>query len=76
MMVVCDVHPIEEQAIALLLRIARAPTQFEAIRLECGAQSLMRVLEARDELSASDVDNLLVVFQSALEKRLYELTLH
>lgn len=73
MVALFDFNPIEEHAIALLLSIAIAPSQFEAIKIECGAQTSMRLLEARDQLSSSDVDNLLVVFQAALHKRLHEL---
>lgn len=73
MVALFDFNPIEEHAIALLLSIATAPNQFEAIKIECGAQTSMRLLEARDQLSSSDVDNLLVVFEAALHKRLYEL---
>lgn len=75
-MALFDLNPIEEHAIALLLSIATAPSQLEAIKIECGAQTSMRILEARDQLSSSDADNLLVVFEAALHKRLYELNPH
>lgn len=75
MVALVDFNPIEEHAIALLLSIATAPSQFEAIKIECGAQTSMMLMEAQDQLSSSDVDNLLVMFEAALHKRLYELDL-
>lgn len=73
MVALYDFNPVEEHAIALLLSIATAPSQFEAIKIQCGAQARMRLLEARGQLSNGDVDNLLIVFQAALQKRLHEL---
>ncbi|SDO27655.1 hypothetical protein SAMN04489798_2529 [Pseudomonas arsenicoxydans] len=71
-----DTYLMKLKAVDLLNHIAEADTQFEAICVGHATRTLVWVLESHRRISSLDADNLLVVFQSALEKRLHELTPH
>ena len=57
-------------SIGLLARVAEAKNEVEAIRLECDAHALLWKLEMEGILSSLDTDNLRVLLQFRLEKRL------
>lgn len=64
---------IRQKAMIQLAKIEAATSPMEAVKAECIAESLVLGLEALDELSILDINNMIVVFQAALERRLGEL---
>lgn len=57
-------------AIKLLARVAEEKNRIEVIRLECDVHAFLWRLEMEDILSSLDTDNLRVLLQVRLEKRL------
>lgn len=64
---------VEQLAIKLLARISEAGSALEAIKAQARAEGLVLGLKALGQLQGMDGDNLLVVFEAALETRLEKL---
>ncbi|MDB6142957.1 MAG: hypothetical protein JWP80_2001 [Pseudomonas sp.] len=64
---------VEHQAMKLLADITEADSALDAIKAQARAEGLVLGLKALGLLHGMDIANLLVVFESALERRLEEL---
>jgi len=73
--VIDDICKARAESVYLLSRIDTANTKLQLIRFEGEVLAFMWRLETNEGIANSDIDNLRVVFQMALENRLRELVL-
>ena len=72
---ICDVRPVKLEMVALLSKIADADACRQVLGLEGEVLSFLWRLEIDEGVPSLDIENVGVVFRSALEARFYELTL-